>query len=181
MHAIALLEQSAAEYPDNVDLRYALASSYEEQGRVADALHELTALARARPDDPAAMNALGYTLADHSKELGKARRLIERAHAAAPKNSAILDSLGWVSFRQGRDADAALYLREAYEGDRNGDIAAHLGEVLWKLGKPAEAEHIWAEAVAIDADNRLLKDTRQRLQGVPQAAPAARRPAPVLN
>ena len=48
------------------------------------------------------MNALGYTLADHSRDLARARKLIERAHAAAPKNAAILDSLGWVLFRQGR-------------------------------------------------------------------------------
>ncbi len=165
---VAVLEAARAEYPDSVELRYAMASTYEEMGRIPAALHELTALVNARPDDPAALNALGYTLADHSRELARARTLIERAHAAAPKNSAILDSLGWVMFRQGHLAQAEPYLRTAYEDDRSGDIAAHLGEVLWRLGRPEEADHIWSEAAAIDRDNRLLKTTRQRLHAAPQ-------------
>lgn len=182
--AIALLDRGVKEYPDNVDLRYAMASTYEDMGRVAAALHELTGLLNARPDDPAAMNALGYTLADHSRELKRARKLIERAYAAAPKNAAILDSLGWVLFRQGHVEEAEPYLRAAYEDDRGGDIAAHLGEVLWRLGKPADAEHIWSEAGTADADNRLLKATRQRFHALPpppvpaQPTPAAPQTAP---
>jgi tetratricopeptide (TPR) repeat protein len=168
--AAMLLERGVVEYPDSVDLRYAVASTYEDQGRISDALHELTELAKARPDDPAALNALGYTLADHSQDLRRARRLIERAHAAAPKNSAILDSLGWVLFRQGHAAEAETYLRAAYLDDRGGDIAAHLGEVLWNMGRRDDAEHIWSEAAAVDGDNRLLKATRQRLQGTPPPA-----------
>jgi tetratricopeptide (TPR) repeat protein len=177
--AVTVLERGRTEYPDNVDLRYAVASTYEEQGRISDSLHELTELLNVRPDDPAAQNALGYTLADHSRDLGRARRLIERAYAAAPKNSAILDSLGWVLFRQGHAVEAETYLRTAYLDDRGGDIAAHLGEVLWNLGKPDEAEHIWSEAAAVDGDNRLLKATRQRLHGTQQTQPATRKPLPV--
>ncbi len=182
--AAGVLERGILEYPDDVDLRYAVASTYEEQGRVGDALHELTELLKARPDDPAAMNALGYTLADHSRDLRRARELIERAYAASPKNAAILDSLGWVLFRQGHAAEAQGYLRAAYLDDRGGDIAAHLGEVLWRLGNPDDAERIWSEAAAVDGDNRLLKETRQRLHAAPlspPAPPATRAPLPVVN
>jgi tetratricopeptide (TPR) repeat protein len=179
--ALAVLERGITEYPDSVDLRYAMASTFEEQGRVSAALHELTGLVNARPDDPAALNALGYTLADHSRSLARARKLIERAYAAAPKNAAILDSLGWVLFRQGHSAEAETYLRVAYADDRGGDIAAHLGEVLWRLGKPADAEHIWAEAQATDGENRLLKETQRRLHPTKQAAPAAGQSAPAAR
>jgi tetratricopeptide (TPR) repeat protein len=160
--AIAVLEAAVIDYPDSVELRYGMASIYEDQGRIAEALRELAALATARPNDPAALNALGYTLADHSRELKRARRLIESAHTAAPKNAAILDSLGWVLFRQGRGAEAEGYLRAAYADDRGGEIAAHLGEVLWRLGRIADAEQVWSEASANDGGNRLLKATRLR-------------------
>jgi tetratricopeptide (TPR) repeat protein len=176
--ALDVLQRGLVEYPDSVDLRYALASTYEEMGRISAALRELTTLMNARPDDPAAMNALGYTLADHSRELARARMLIERAYAEAPRNAAILDSFGWVLFRQGHAADAEPYLREAYQDDRGGDIAAHLGEVLWQLGKPAEADHIWAEAAAVDGDNRLLRATRQRLHGAAQPGSGPETPLP---
>jgi tetratricopeptide (TPR) repeat protein len=161
--AFAVLDEAMDTYPDNVELRYAVASMYEDQGEVSSALRELNRITKLRPHDPAALNALGFTLADHDKQLAQARKLIERAHAAAPKNAAILDSMGWISFRQGRPADALPYLTEAYADDRSADIAAHLGEVLWQLGQHDKAEGIWAEAALMDADNHLLKSTRKRL------------------
>ncbi|MGO8828435.1 MAG: tetratricopeptide repeat protein [Steroidobacteraceae bacterium] len=162
--AIDVLDNGVLQYPDSVEIRYAIASTYEDQGRINAALHELKEVLKSRPDDPAAMNAYGYTLADHNKELKYARELIERAYATAPKNAAILDSLGWVLYRQGHAEQALPYLSAAYADDRGGDIAAHLGEVLWQLNRRTEAERVWSEAAAIDADNRLLKATRQRLQ-----------------
>jgi tetratricopeptide (TPR) repeat protein len=161
--AIEVLDQGLLQYPDSVDIRYAIASTYEDQGRFAAALHELKEVLKSRPDDPAAMNAYGYTLADHHQELAHARTLIERAYATAPKNAAILDSLGWVLFRQGHDEQALPYLSAAYADDRGGDIAAHLGEVMWQLGRRADAEHVWSEAAAVDSGNHLLNATRQRL------------------
>jgi len=161
--ALATLENGLTQYPDSMELRYATASMYEDQGQVPAALNELTQVLRTRPNDPAALNALGFTLADHDKDLPRARRLIERAYAAAPRNAAILDSLGWVLFRQGRAAEAVPYLSAAYADDHDGDIAAHLGEVLWQLNQQEEALRVWSEASALDPDNRLLKSTRQRL------------------
>jgi len=161
--AFAVLEKGAMQYPDSMELHYATASVYEEQGQVSAALRELSLVVKARPNDPAALNALGFTLADHAKELSRARKLIERAHAAAPKNAAILDSLGWVLFRQGRSTEALPYLNSAYSYDHDGDIAAHLGEVLWQMGRQDEAQRIWSEASALDSDNHLLKSTRHRL------------------
>jgi Tfp pilus assembly protein PilF len=161
--AMAVLAGAEDQYPDNVDLHYARATLAEQQGQVSAALRELKGVLALRPADPAAQNAYGYTLADHSKQLGKARKLIEQAHAAAPKNTAILDSLGWVLYRQGHGEEALPYLNEAFADDRGGDIGAHLGEVLWHLGRKDEAERVWTDAARSDTDTTLLKATRQRL------------------
>ena len=160
---MAVLDQGELEYPDSVELRYARASMAEEAGHLSASLKELKEVVELRPADPAALNAYGYTLADHNRHLRAARKLIEEAHMAAPKSAAILDSLGWVLYRQGHGADALTYLHEAYADDRGGDIAAHLGEVLWQQGQRDEAEHVWTEAGRTDTDNALLKATRQRL------------------
>lgn len=161
--AVSVLEQGEMEYPDSVELRYAQATMSETQGNIAGALHVLKEVLAQRPADPAALNAYGYTLADHNRHLAAARKLIEQAYAVAPKNAAILDSLGWVLFRQGHGEEALPYLRAAYADDRDGDIAAHLGEVLWRLGNRADAERVWSEASRADSDNHLLKATQQRL------------------
>jgi tetratricopeptide (TPR) repeat protein len=161
--AIAVLTRAATEYPDSVELRYAKASLSEEHGQVAAALRELKTVAALRPTDPAALNAYGYTLADNRRQLPVARRLIERAHAAAPKNASILDSLGWVLFRQGHSEEALPYLNAAYADDHDGDVAAHLGEVLWQLGRRSDAERIWSDANKAGSDNHLVNATRVRL------------------
>jgi tetratricopeptide (TPR) repeat protein len=163
-HAVDVLDRGLAQYPDSVDIKYAIASAYEDQGRVGAALHELEAVLESRPDDPAALNAYGYTLADHHRKLARARALIERAYAAAPKNAAILDSLGWVLYRQGHPDQALPYLRAAYADDRGADIAAHYGEVLWQSGRREDAERLWTEAAAADSDDKLLNATRLRLR-----------------
>jgi len=157
--AIAVLARAQAEYPDSVELRYAKASLSEEHGQVAAALHELKTVAALRPTDPAALNAYGYTLADNRRQLPVARRLIERAHAAAPRNASILDSLGWVLFRQGHSEEALPYLNAAYADDHDGDVAAHLGEVLWQLGRRSDAERIWSDANKAGSDNHLVNAT----------------------
>ncbi|MCO6763729.1 tetratricopeptide repeat protein, partial [Streptomyces sp. EL5] len=67
------------------------------------------------PDNAMALNALGYTLADRTPRLAEARQLIDKAHQLSPDDPAILDSMGWIRYRQGQLADAERYLRQAYE------------------------------------------------------------------
>jgi tetratricopeptide (TPR) repeat protein len=161
--ALALLKRAELDYPDSTELPYALASMADDGGQTTDAIDILKKVAVLRPSDPAALNAYGYTLADHNLRLREARQLIERAYLAAPKSPAFLDSLGWVLFRQGHAAEALPYLDAAYSNEHDGDIAAHLGEVLWHLERREDAERIWSTALSLDADNRLLKATLQRL------------------
>ncbi len=171
IRAMAVLTEAAEQYPDDVDIRYAIATTYEAQGRVRAALHELKEILVSRPDDPAALNAYGYTLADHHRSLKRAREMIESAHARAPKNSAILDSLGWVEYRQGESAAALDPLSAAFAQDRAAEIGAHLGEVLWSLNRRSEAEKVWDRAAQAEPDNRVLRETRARLEPTAQRTP----------
>jgi len=170
--ALGILRQAIRQYPDSVELHYERASIDADDGHLEAALGELQAVVDARPGDPEAMNALGYTLADHSRRLGYARKLIERALAEAPRDAAIRDSLGWVRYREGHADRALPLLSAAYADAPGGDIGAHYGEVLWRLGRRAQAERIWSQAAAIDPRNRLLRATRQRLQGAAAAVAA---------
>jgi Flp pilus assembly protein TadD len=57
----------------------------------------------------------------------------------------------------GRLQDALTELRRAFTLQKDPEIAAHLGEVLWKLGKTDEARKYFDEARKLDPDNRSLK------------------------
>jgi Flp pilus assembly protein TadD len=116
-----------------------------------------------RSDDPTLLNALGYTLADHTLELPHAESLIRRALVAMPDNPAAIDSLGWVQFRQGDARGAAVTLERAYSLGHDGEIAAHWGEALWVSGQQSEARRVWAAALAREPESKPLKATIKRL------------------
>ena len=85
----------------------------------------------------------------------------------SPGNAATLDSMGWVEYRAGHLPAALGWLERAWEAARDPEIAAHLGEVLWMLGRHDDARAIWAEGERLDADHSVLTETRQRLEGAP--------------
>lgn len=173
--ARAVYDEALALYPDNESLLYARGLLAMKRGQIEAGERDLRQILAVNPDHADALNALGYTLADHNLQLDEALALIERAHALKPEEPAILDSLGWVYYRLG-DLERALgYLERAYAQLEDGEIAAHLGEVLWALGRQAEAWAIWDKAIAKQPDHPYLKATigRYRLSqtGTPQPAP----------
>lgn len=163
--ALALLERAEVAYPDRVELRYARATVLEQSGAVDAALGELRAIARLRPLDPTAQNALGFTLADHGRELPDAERRIRAALAERPDSAAIQDSLGWVLHRRGRSADGLVWLQRAYAVDPDPEIATHVGEVQWTLGDRAAAEHTWRAALEKNPGDPHLKKALERNLG----------------
>jgi Flp pilus assembly protein TadD len=108
------------------------------------------------------MNALGYTLADHSLELPHAESLIRRALTVMPDSPAALDDLGWVRYRSGDAKGATGTLERAYSLGHDAEIAAHWGETLWVSGDRAEARRVWVAALARDPDSKALKATIKR-------------------
>jgi tetratricopeptide (TPR) repeat protein len=163
--AQALLGRAVAAYPDREELRYARATVLERGGALEAALAELRAIARARPDDPAAQNALGFTLADHGRDLDEAERRIRAALAARPDSAAIRDSLGWVLYRRGRAAQGLEWLERAYAGDPDPEIATHIGEVQWSLGERLAAERTWRAGLERSPGEPHLKEALERHLG----------------
>ncbi|MCH9673939.1 MAG: tetratricopeptide repeat protein, partial [Gammaproteobacteria bacterium] len=110
------------------------------------------------PNNADALNALGYTLADRMDRYQEALKLVERAYELKPNDHYIIDSMGWVLFRVGRYDEAEKHLRRALELSPDAEIAAHLGEVLWVLGRQREAREVWDTALqATPNDKRLLE------------------------
>ncbi|MFP7723520.1 hypothetical protein [Lysobacter sp. A3-1-A15] len=149
--------RALAAFPDEPEVLYARALSWERRDDIARAEADFRRILVAEPDSVAALNALGYTLADRTDRYQEALELINRARAAAPDNAAIIDSYGWVLFRLGRNKEALVELRRAYALQKDAEIAAHVAEVLWEMGRRDEARRYFEEARGIDADNRALK------------------------
>lgn len=146
-----------AAFPDEPEILYARALSWEKRDDIARAEADFRRILVAEPDSVAALNALGYTLADRTTRYQEALELIERARAAEPDNAAIIDSYGWVLYRVGRVKEAETELRRALTMQKDAEIASHLAELLWETGRKDEARKYFEQGRKIDADNRSLQ------------------------
>jgi Flp pilus assembly protein TadD len=137
---------------------------FEKLNRLADMERLLRRVIELKPDYQHAYNALGYSFADRNVRLPEARTLIKKALELSPGEPSIIDSLGWVEYRLGNNDEAVRLLRDAYKGQPDAEVAAHLGEVLWVSGKTDEARSVWREARKRDATNDVLRETLTRLR-----------------
>ena len=160
--AHAVVVRALEREPDEPELLYEAALLAERLGRLDELESRLRRLIEIRPDHAHAYNALGFSLADRNIRLPEARALIERALELAPDDPFILDSHGWVLFRQGENEAALKTLQRAYRLRADPEIAAHLGEVLWTLGRQAEARETWEQARQAYPANEVLSETIKR-------------------
>ena len=117
-----------------------------------------------KPDYALAYNALGYSYADRNYKLDEAKKYIEIALSIQPRNHYILDSMGWVYFRLG-DLNLALqFVKKAFAIQEDPEIAAHLGEILWKQGKKEEAKKIFSNSLKKYPDSVIVSETQNRLK-----------------
>ena len=162
--ANTLLAQANQRYPDDVELIYEQSMMFEKLNKLADMERLLRRVIALKPDHQHAYNALGYSLAERNVRLPEARTLIKKALELSPGEPSITDSLGWVEYRLGNREEAIRLLRDAYRGQPDAEIAAHLGEVLWVNGQADEARRVLREARQRDATNEVLRATLARLR-----------------
>ncbi len=152
----ALLEAALAKQPDNPELLYETALAAERQGKPLVLEKHLGHLLELKPDHAHALNAFGYSLAERNIRLAEAHKLITRALMLAPQDPFIMDSMGWVLFRQGKLPEALKTLETAYGIKADPEIAAHLGEVLWTMGRKDDAARLMNEAAKKNPDSEVL-------------------------
>ena len=162
--ANSLLDRANQQFPDDVDLIYEQSMMFEKLNRLDDMERLLRRVMALKPDHQHAYNALGYSLAERNVRLPEARTLIQKALELSPGEPSITDSLGWVEYRLGNREEAVRLLRDAYRGQPDAEIAAHLGEVLWVSGQTDEARRVWREGRGRDAGNEVLRETLARLR-----------------
>lgn len=136
-----------------------LGSALDRAGRWRQAKPVLEKAVALAPDQPVALNYLGYALLEHGGKPIAARKLLEQANILRPKDFAILDSLAWAYFLQGDTSRALPLLETAAKGEpANGTISDHLGDAYWRVGRKYEARYAWQAAVLVadDEDARRI-------------------------
>ncbi|MFA6053532.1 MAG: tetratricopeptide repeat protein [Methylobacter sp.] len=161
--AFNLLTDALAGYPDQKDLLYTRALMAERINKPDVLEADLKKILVKYPDDAEALNALGYTLLDHADRYAEAEKYLQHALKLQPNEAVIMDSFGWLQFKLGKLGQALDYLERAYAKQQEAEIAAHLSEVLWALGRKEEARKLFSKAIKNAPDDEYLLDFQQRI------------------
>lgn len=170
--ARAGLQRAIERSERDVDLRYALAALEERQGRPERAIEIIEVLLARDPADATALNYIGYSLADRGVELRRARKLLSRALALDPDNGFLLDSWGWLLFREGKLDAAETYLRRAARlAPAEPEILWHLGELRLARGDRDRALRLLERARRFALDRTVRSRIEARLGELAAASP----------
>ena len=161
--AINLMLLEEEKYNDSAEFYFDFGLLYEKNKDFESMEKHLKKAISLKPDYAIAYNALGYSYADRNIKLDDAKKYIEIALSIDSQNHYILDSMGWVHFRLGNYDIAYEFITKAYTIQEDPEIAAHLGEVLWKQGKQNEAISIWQSSLEKFPENLILIETKNRL------------------
>ncbi|MDP3295232.1 MAG: tetratricopeptide repeat protein [Nevskia sp.] len=160
---LRLYSEALKIYDNEPELLYSRSLINERLLRLDDAEADLRAVLVREPADARALNALGFMLAVHGTRLDEAERLIVRALELTPQEPSVIDSMGWLRFRQGRANEAVALLSRAYEVFPDPEVAAHFGEALWATGDRERAQQVWSKALETAPDHPVLRETIKRL------------------
>jgi len=169
----------------SIDMLLMQSQAYDQLNRHEDSLRVLREAQRTDPTHPMVQNNLGYLLLEQDRDLEEAAALIEASVKATPDNGNVVDSLGWAQFKLGRIAEAEATLRRAAElSPFSPEVRKHLGDVLVKQGKLAEAAEQWDRALAYVFPERSALEKRLgdlRIRIAKEQAAKLETPAPVAT
>lgn len=161
--AYIVLDLALTAQPDNPELLYEAALTAERIGKPEILEIHIKHLLSIKPDHAHALNALGYSLAERNTRLPEAFDLIAKALSLTPEDPFIMDSMGWVLYRQGKLAESLKTLENAYRIKADPEIAAHLGEVLWTMNRKDDARRILNDALKAHPENEVLTGIIKKL------------------
>jgi tetratricopeptide (TPR) repeat protein len=181
MSSLKMYDDALAQYDrvlsydeDREDVTLGKAELLLRMGRQQDAIDLYREAVDRWPDSSMSLNALGYTLADRTDEYSEAAKLIKKALKLDPESAAIIDSYGWVLFRQGEFEMALAELQRAWEMLKDPEVASHIVEVQMKLDQGEAALQTLEDAELLFPESELLQGTRERFfpGSLPEEAPS---------
>lgn len=161
--AYNILTEALVDFPDQKELLYTRALIAEHVNKPDIVEADLKKILAMNPNNVEALNALGYTLLNNSKRYAEAEKYLQQALRLQPDEAVIIDSYGWLQFKLGNNERALDYLQQAYEKQHENEIAAHLAEVLWVLGRKDEAKKLFNKVIKESPDDEYLRDFQRRI------------------
>ena len=176
--ALEILADGAKRFPDNAQIRYFLGSMQDRTGDFEAMVASMRRVLEIDRNHVQALNYLAYTFADKGTKLEEAESFARKALQLQPGDGYIMDTLGWILFKQGHFNDAIQMLETAIKRvPHEAVIAEHLGDAYYRVQLPEKAKRMYLRATEADASPENVRKLRSKIGAVDR--PAA--PSPELS
>ena len=110
------------------------------------------------PLDATTLNNYAYYLSVRNERLTDAEAMSKKSLELQPNSKSFLDTYGWILFQQGKFEDAKTYIEKAIQlnGEEDGTLFEHLGDVYFKLNDSMNAKKYWQLANDKGEENPTL-------------------------
>ena len=168
-----VLGEALTDFPKEISLMFLQGMVLEKQKKFDEGIAVMSEIIAQNPDHAGALNYVGYTWADKGKNLDEAEKFIKRALELQPEDPYILDSLGWVYYRQGRYTESYEHLVSSFlKAPNEFVVLTHLGDVLVKLGRVSEARDYYVRASHLKPDHpEDLEDLKGKIAKIKEDSP----------
>tara|TARA_B100001027_G_scaffold194974_1_gene151067 strand:- start:342 stop:1007 length:666 start_codon:yes stop_codon:yes gene_type:complete len=143
---------------------YLKAICLDKLNKWEDSKKILIELISRNPNDAYVLNYLSYSMAVRNEDLIQAKKLISRALKIENNNGFFLDTLGWIQFKLNEIDKAIRTIQIAIELEPdNSEIIDHLGDIYYKTDRKKEAIYEWKRALIGNANNKLKKEIKSKI------------------
>ncbi|WP_413560808.1 tetratricopeptide repeat protein [Bdellovibrio sp. HCB209] len=163
--AVRILEQGLSKYSKNVSLLFQHALVLDRLGKKSDMIEQMKKVLSIDPDHVQSMSYLAFSLAELNQQLPEAEKLARRALELDPKDGYVMDTLGWVLFKQNKIAESIQVLEKAHQYQASaGIIAEHLADAYSMQAQPEKAKAMYTKAAELTTDKKRANQIRNKIQ-----------------
>ena len=172
VQAVKVLQDAQAKFPTETGITFELGTVLDKQKKFSESEAVFRQLLSKEPENAAALNYLGYMLAERGERLDESVDYIKRALAIDPDNGSYLDSIGWAYYKDGKLDLALEHLKRAADMlTTNSVVQDHYADVLFRLGRFGDAIAAWNKALSGDLDSIDRGDIDKKIRSAKQKLP----------
>ncbi|MBX3039811.1 MAG: tetratricopeptide repeat protein [Bdellovibrionaceae bacterium] len=165
--ALVSLSEGIAKFPDNAQLRFYSGTIHDRLGDKKKTVEDMKKVIELDPNHVQGLNYLAFTWAEEGTNLADAEKLARRAAELDPKDGYILDTLGWILYKQGKTMDAIRLLEAAFRAQPTvGVIAEHLGDAYLRNAMADRALEMYNKALQLETDSRKIEEIKSKITAV---------------
>lgn len=165
--AMKILNQGLVKFPDNAQLRFYVGTIYDRLGNRTEVVAQMKKVIELDPQHVQGLNYLAFTWADQGVHLPEAEQLARRALVLEPQDGYVLDTLGWILFKQNKMIEAIKVLEAAHKYQSGVSvIAEHLGDAYYKQAMVEKAKKMYKKAVDLETDTKKVEEIRSKITAI---------------